>query len=63
MGTLMQNYVQTDRELAAANERLTEREISMEKEINKLREQLKKQQEQQGAVSSEPKVRRGASKF
>lgn len=57
METLMQNYVQSDRDLAAANERLTEREFSMEKEIKRLREQLKQQEQPEPTV--EPKVRLG----
>jgi len=56
METLMQNYVQSDRDLAAANERLAEREFSMEKEIARLREQLEQQQEQQKTFV-EPKVK------
>jgi hypothetical protein len=56
METLMQNYVQADRDLAAANERLAEREFSMEKEITRLREQLEQQQEQQ-KIFVEPKVK------
>jgi hypothetical protein len=56
MENLMQSYVQSDRDLAAANERLAEREFSMEKEIKRLREQLDQQQERQ-AATVEPKVR------